>query len=100
MEKKDKFQLKWNSQYPNSGSMWQVTVKTSDKGPDRKGEILIDPKDFPLEEDGKMRIQLGGWLRQSASGNSFLSIKCEKPWVPKDGPVKSETRVAEEDTPF
>jgi|CryBogDrversion2_4_1035264.scaffolds.fasta_scaffold15832_2 uncharacterized protein (DUF736 family) len=80
-------------QKPNSGVLFSNKVKKSPKAPDYQGDITIDTRLFK-QEDGLIKVSLGGWKKTSSNGNTFLSLAASVPYQ-KDAP-KQETHVDED----
>lgn len=57
----------------NSGAIFKNDKKTSDKAPDYKGKINVDGVDKAIAL----------WMRESASGVKYFSVKIEEPYQPK-----------------
>jgi len=71
---------------PNTGSMFKVSVKTTEGSPDMRGDILIDTRGLDIGEDGMALVKISGWKSTSkTSGKSYLSLKVDQ-WKPKDKP--------------
>jgi hypothetical protein len=68
-------------EYLNTGGLFVSTVRKSDKSPDYFGSIKVDRNylKFLLEktdEDG-IEIKLGGWKKESKTGNRFISLSVD-----------------------
>ena len=59
---------------PNTGSLFSVATKTSEKSPDYRGDIVLEPHQYRLI-DGKIKISIAGWKKQTKAGKTFLSLK-------------------------
>jgi hypothetical protein len=88
---------------PNTGSMFKVSVKTTEGSPDMRGDILIDTRGLDIGEDGMALVKISGWKSTSkTSGKSYLSLKVDQ-WKPKDKPFAKPQPKREElddDIPF
>ena len=60
-------------EYKNSGALFSVAVKKNPKQPDDRGDITLTLSDFKVE-NGKIRVGIAGWKRESKTGKTFLSI--------------------------
>jgi hypothetical protein len=75
-------------EYPNSGSLWPAKERKSDKHPNLRGSIKMDPD--LLQEminqsgGGLVEIDLGGWTKEY-NGKKFISLKGGMPYK-KDQP--------------
>ena len=74
-------------EYLNTGGLFVSTVRKTEKSPDYFGSIKVDRNylKFLMEQhdnDG-IEIKLGGWKRESKTGNKFISIAVDT-YVKKD----------------
>jgi hypothetical protein len=74
-------------EYLNTGGLFVSTVRKTEKSPDYFGTIKVDRNylKFLMEQhdnDG-IEIKLGGWKRESKTGNKFISIAVDT-YVKKD----------------
>jgi len=68
-------------EYLNTGGLFVSTVRKTEKSPDYFGSIKVDRTylKFLMEQsdaDG-IEIKLGGWKRESKTGNKFISISVD-----------------------
>ena len=68
-------------EYLNTGGLFVSTVRKTEKSPDYFGSIKVDRNylKFLMEQtdaDG-IEIKLGGWKRESKTGNRFISISVD-----------------------
>jgi hypothetical protein len=68
-------------EYLNTGGLFVSTVRKTEKSPDYFGSIKVDRNylKFLMEQtdaDG-IEIKLGGWKRESKTGNKFISISVD-----------------------
>ena len=68
-------------EYLNTGGLFVSTVRKTEKSPDYFGSIKVDRSylKFLMEQtdaDG-IEIKLGGWKRESKTGNKFISISVD-----------------------
>ena len=74
---------------PNTGSMFKVSVKTTEGSPDMRGDILIDTRSLDIGEDGMALVKISGWKSTSkTSGKSYLSLKVDQ-WKPRTNPLQN-----------
>ena len=73
----------------NSGVLFK-NDKKADNHPDYKGTINVNGKEFSL----------GAWLKTSAKGNKFMSLKVSEPFVKGDAPKPQKKVEFDEDIPF
>lgn len=71
----------------NSGSLFREQDKKSEKSPDYTGKVKIDGKE----------LRIAGWIKQSKSGDSYLSLAISEP---RDGGNASRKPAADHDIPF
>jgi hypothetical protein len=81
-------------EYLNTGGLFVSTVRKTEKSPDYFGSIKVDRNylKFLMEQhdnDG-IEIKLGGWKRESKTGNKFISIAVDT-YVKKDESKPAET---------
>jgi len=84
--------------YTNSGALWK-RMKKNDKAPDMAGDILITQElidSLPRDADGDLKIEVSGWIRQTAKGE-FISLRVSKPW--DSGNAKPAKKDTEDDIP-
>ena len=83
-----------SNEYPNTGALFNTKEKKHEKAPDMWGKLELD-RDYvrSLLEDGNglVTIKIDAWNRESATGNTFLSIKVNT-WKPT---AKTEERMPE-----
>jgi len=83
-----------SNEYPNTGALFNTKEKKHEKAPDMWGKLELD-RDYVrslLEEgNGLVTIKIDAWNRESATGNTFLSIKVNT-WKPT---TKTEERMPE-----
>lgn len=88
----------------NSGVMFKNTKKTDgSKQPDYNGSVVIgnDLLGYIAEEIGsgrEARLEFAGWIRASAKGTSFVSMKLNQPRQ-QATPIAVAT-AADDDCPF
>jgi hypothetical protein len=68
-------------EYLNTGGLFVSTVRKTDKSPDYFGSIKVDRSylKFLMEStdtDG-IEIKLGGWKKESKTGNRFISLSVD-----------------------
>jgi hypothetical protein len=68
-------------EYLNTGGLFVSTVRKTEKSPDYFGSIKVDRSylKFLMEQtdaDG-IEIKLGGWKRESKTGNKFISMSVD-----------------------
>jgi len=68
-------------EYLNTGGLFVSTVRKTEKSPDYFGSIKVDRTylKFLMEQsdaDG-IEIKLGGWKRESKTGNRFISLSVD-----------------------
>ena len=68
-------------EYLNTGGLFVSTVRKTEKSPDYFGSIKVDRNylKFLMEQsdaDG-VEIKLGGWKRESKTGNRFISLSVD-----------------------
>ena len=68
-------------EYLNTGGLFVSTVRKTEKSPDYFGSIKVDRNylKFLMEQhdnDG-IEIKLGGWKRESKTGNRFISLSVD-----------------------
>jgi hypothetical protein len=67
--------------YLNTGGLFVSTVRKTEKSPDYFGAIKVDRNylKFLMEQtDGDgIEIKLGGWKRESKTGNRFISLSVD-----------------------
>jgi uncharacterized protein (DUF736 family) len=92
-------------EYPNSGALFHQSVKKNPKAPDYSGDIDIDLAALGLG-NGKHKLRLAGWKKQSKNGNTFLSLKVSVPqertnggYAPRTAPAGNDG-FGDEDIPF
>jgi len=78
---------------PGTGSLFKNDMATEEnKQPNYRGNCAL--------EDGTL-LEIGGWIRKSASGSSFMSLKFQPP---RNAPPASKPPVRQsipdEDIPF
>ena len=89
-------------EYPNTGALFRVKEKKHDKMPDMNGSLKID-KHYLLsliEESTSQLIEIkfGGWTKESAAGNKYLSLKIDtRPPMEKAPKVENDDS---DDIPF
>lgn len=71
----------------NSGSLFREQDKKSEKSPDYTGKVKIDGKE----------LRIAGWIKQSKSGDSYLSLAISEP---RDGGNANRKPAADHDIPF
>lgn len=81
-------------EYLNTGGLFVSTVRKTEKSPDYFGTIKVDRNylKFLMEQhdnDG-IEIKLGGWKRESKTGNKFISISVDT-YVKKDEAKPADT---------
>lgn len=69
------------------GVLFKVRDKRHEKAPDYTGTVTVDGKEWSI----------GGWLRKSAKGTSFLSLKLSEKMERKK---QSEPEDLDDDIPF
>lgn len=91
--------------YPNSGALFTVKEKKSDKAPDVSGNLCMgsDTVAYIIEEynagNNEITLDLSGWKKVSTSGNKFLSVSVKKPFVKGQG-APAPRRQNSDDVPF
>jgi hypothetical protein len=83
-------------EYLNTGGLFVSTVRKTDKSPDYFGTIKVDRSylKFLMEStdaDG-IEIKLGGWKKESKTGNRFISLSVDtyvKPDQAKPQPTEA-----------
>lgn len=84
--------------YPPGGALFANSRKTKETQPDYRGNLEIS-KDLlkvlieQAKAGEKINMDIAGWKKTSKTGNSFLSLKADKPYV-KDAPA------AKDEVPF
>jgi hypothetical protein len=68
-------------EYLNTGGLFVSTIRNTEKSPDYFGSIKVDRTylKFLMEQsdaDG-VEIKLGGWKRESKTGNRFISLSVD-----------------------
>jgi hypothetical protein len=84
-------------EYLNTGGLFVSTVRKTDKSPDYFGNIKVDRSylKFLMEQtdaDG-IEIKLGGWKKESKTGNRFISLSVDtyvKPEDPKPPQIEAK----------
>ena len=86
---------------PNNGALLAVKSKKNPAQPDYRGELLIDLKTFPVENN-MIKISLSGW-KKSWTGGVYLSMMAEKPWTgeqTQSAPYQRKQEIQDDDIPF
>ncbi len=87
-------------EYPNSGSLWPPKERKSDKAPNLRGSVKMDPE--LLQEminqasGGLVEIEIGAWTKEY-DGRKFLSLKAGMPYKKEERPASP---VDDGDVPF
>ena len=77
---------------PGSGSLFKNDHKEKENQPDYKGRGIL--------ENGE-EFEIAAWLRDSANGQKFMSLKIGKPQPKKDTPAPDNVKaVKSDDIPF
>lgn len=83
--------------YPNSGALFTVKDKKSDKAPDLSGNLCLgtDTVDYIIEQynagNPEITLDLSSWKKVSQGGNKFLSISVRKPFVKTGAPQRARS---------
>ncbi len=96
--------------YPNSGALFPNTRATNPKAPAWQGDIELDGDLLralvTTAKAGKpIKIRLAGWVRQTKSGDDFISITGSLPMerqaeAPRPQPQKAASIDLDDDIPF
>jgi len=65
----------------NNGALFINDKGDNENRPDKTGKILIDPNDYPPNEDGLVLIYLAGWVRESERAGEYISLRASPPKV-------------------
>ena len=90
---------------PQTGALFANTDKKHPKAPDYQGDLVVDPKQMKLENNGLMKIKLGGWKTKSeTTGKTYLSLRVDT-WEPTQQSVQpsqnySQVENDDDDVPF
>jgi hypothetical protein len=63
----------------NRGVLFQNDKGDNENRPDMTGNLAINPDQFPVGEDGLMRIRLAAWSKHTDTAGDFLSISASVP---------------------
>jgi hypothetical protein len=88
-------------EYLNTGGLFVSTVRKTDKSPDYFGTIKVDRSylKFLMEktDENGIEIKLGGWKKQSKTGNNFISLSVDTYVKPEESkpvePSKDEWEI-------
>ncbi len=65
-------------EYPNSGSLWPPKERKSDKAPNLRGSVKMDPQllqEMINQSNGELvEIEIGAWTKEY-DGRKFLSLR-------------------------
>lgn len=81
--------------YANSGALFPVKTKKSEKAPDVTGSIDLglETIDYIIAQHKagnlEISIELSGWKKVSRAGNKFISLQNRKPMDKKDSPPEA-----------
>lgn len=67
----------------NRGVLFVNDKGDNDARPDMTGNVVIDPEQYEIGEDGLLRIRLAAWNKNSENAGDYLSISAS-PFQKKD----------------
>jgi hypothetical protein len=95
--------MKYDKPYeapPNSGSLMASKSKKTEKSPDYWGDITLDVSKLGLP-NGKGKVRISGWKRQSKTGSTFLSLQLAPMQEQQDFPKENKKEeIEDDDIPF
>ena len=75
---------------PETGSMFENDKAGNSARPDYKGSVLV----------GGVELRVSGWLKTSAKGTRWISLKFEPPFQKQEQqPSKPQSKIRDEDVP-
>jgi hypothetical protein len=63
----------------NRGVLFQNDKDGNDARPDVTGHLFIDPSDYPVDDNGLIKIRLAGWNKSSDRAGDYLSLSASVP---------------------
>jgi hypothetical protein len=63
----------------NRGVLFMNDKDGNDARPDMTGHVAIDPDEFPVGDDGLIRIRLAAWNQNSDRAGDYLSLAASTP---------------------
>lgn len=87
--------------YPNTGSLWPLKERTSDKSPNVRGSIKLEVdfiKHLLENADGFVEMEVAGWTKEWKD-TKFLTLKVSEPYK-KKAPNTSSKSDDDSDVPF
>lgn len=94
--------MKYDKPYeapPNSGTLMASKSKKTEKSPDYWGDVTLDVSKLGLQ-DGKGKVRLSGWKKQSKTGTTFLSLQLAPQQEQQDMPRENKIQEMDDDIPF
>jgi hypothetical protein len=89
-------------EYPNSGSLWPAKERKSDKAPNLRGSIKMDPQllqEMINQSNGELvEIEIGAWTKEY-NDKKFLSLKAGMPYK-KENKAPRPSNDDDQDIPF
>lgn len=86
--------------YPNSGALWPNEKRETESHPNVRGDIKVTrallKELMANSSDELVTIALSGWTR-TYNGNKFISLKADKPYVPRNQGQKSAPAQQQDD---
>jgi len=78
---------------PNTGSLWPLAERPSDKYPNLRGDINLD-RDFIIgllkkNPSGNIKVAIGAWNTTSKGGKDYVSLMASEPY---EKPAEASTK--------